>query len=186
MKLSTHDVTKMGISIALAVAAGYALLHVPNFELITSITFLSGLLLGVVRGVFVGAVSMFFFSLFHPLGVPLIPVLIAQILFMALSGFAGGIWRKWIRTHAFHYLYIAGFALTGFLLTLLYDVGTNVAFALSSGLMSQVLKIIAAGLVFSLLHLGTNTILFATLVPTAVKVMKVDKTQTHIDSRMTI
>lgn len=165
----------MGICIALSVAAGYALSHVPNFELITSITFLSGLLLGKIRGVVIGTISMFLFSLFNPLGVPLFPVFIAQIFFMGLSGFAGGMWMTWIRTHPFHSLYIAGLAATGLILTLLYDVGTNVGFALSAGLMSQLFKIIAAGLVFSFIHLVTNTILFATLVPTAAKVMKFGK-----------
>ena len=173
--MHTEEITKIGICIALAVAVGYALHHIPNFELITSTTFLSGFLLGSVRGAFVGTVSMFLFSLFHPYGVPLIPVFIAQILFTGLSGFVGGIWRSWIQTHPPHTLYTAGLAVTGLLLTLLYDVGTNTGIALSTGRLSEVFHFIAGGLVFSFIHLVTNTVLFATLVPTAVRVMEIDK-----------
>ena len=175
MRSPTRDITTVGLCIALAVAAGYAFLHIPNVELITSITFLSGLLLGCLRGALVGTASMILFSLFNPMGVPFVPVLIAQVLFMGLTGFVGGVWTRWIRTYTFRLLSVAGFAGTGFVLTLLYDVGTNTGFALSSGLMSQLFHIIAAGVVFSLIHLVTNTILFATLVPTVVKVMKIDK-----------
>ena len=118
---------------------------------------------------------MFLFSFFNPLGIPFPPVLIAQVLFMGVAGFVGGMWRGWIRRYAFRPVYIGGLAGTGLILTLLYDVGTNVGFALSAGLMSQVLTIIAAGVVFSFIHLVTNTILFGTLIPAIVKVMKIDK-----------
>lgn len=169
----------MGIGIALAVAAGFAFLHVPNLELITTISFLSGLLLGSGRGTFVGAFSMCLFSFFNPLGIPFPPVLIAQVLFMGVAGFAGGMWRRWIRRYAFRPLFIGGLAGTGLILTLLYDVGTNVGFALSAGLMSQLLKIIAGGIVFSFIHVMTNTALFATLIPTVVKVMRIDGGKTE-------
>ena len=175
MRLSTKDITTVGICIALAVAAGFALLHVPNLELITTISFVSGLLLGSGRGTIVGAFSMFLFSFFNPLGIPFPPVLIAQVVFMGVAGFVGGMWRGWLRRYAFRPIYIGGLAGTGLILTLLYDVGTNVGFALSAGLMSQLVKIIAGGIVFSTIHLVTNTALFATLVPTMVKVMKIDK-----------
>ncbi|UCE19218.1 MAG: ECF transporter S component [Gemmatimonadota bacterium] len=179
MKCSTKDITLLGICIALTVAAGFALLHVPNFELITSLTFLSGLFLGSARGTLVGAVSMFLFSFFNPLGVPFIPVLMAQVLFMGVAGFAGGIWRRWVRKSTFCPLNIAGLAGTGLILTLLYDVGTNVGFALSAGFMSQWLKIVAAGVVFSSIHLVTNTALFGTLVPALVRVMKIEGEKTE-------
>jgi uncharacterized membrane protein len=175
MKFSTKDITIVGICIALTVAAGFALLHVPNVELITSLAFLSGLLLGSARGTSVGAVSMFLFSFFNPLGVPFIPVLIAQVLFMGVAGFVGGMWRRWMPKDTLCPLFIVGLAGTGLILTLLYDVGTNVGFALSAGLMSQWMKIVAAGVVFSSIHLVTNTALFATLVPTLVKVMKIGR-----------
>ena len=175
MRFSTKDITTVGICIALAVAGGFALLHVPNCELVTTISFVSGLLLGSARGTCVGALSMLLFSLFNPLGIPFPPVLIAQVLFMGVAGFVGGVWGKWIRRYTFRPLFIGGLAGTGLILTLLYDVGTNVGFALSAGLMSQVLKIIAGGIVFSFIHLVTNTVLFAILVPTMVKVMKIEK-----------
>lgn len=175
MRLATREVTTLGIFIALAVAAGYALLQVPNLELITSITFLAGLSLGIGKGTMVGAVSMFLFSLFNPMGVPFPPVLMAQILFMGLTGFVGGMWRRWIRAHAFKPLFVVGLAVTGFFLTLLYDVGTNAGFALSAGLISQLPKIVAAGVVFSLIHMLTNTLLFAIFIPTAVKVLNIEK-----------
>lgn len=179
MRPSTKDVTTIGICIALAVAAGYALLHVPNVELITSVSFLSGLVLGSLRGALVGTVSMFLYSLFNPLGIPFIPVLIAQVLFMGLAGFVGGLWRMWVRSQIIHPVMIAGLAGTGLILTLFYDVGTNVGFALSAGLMSQVFKIIGAGIAFSFIHLVTNTLLFATLIPATLKVLKIDKVNTE-------
>ena len=171
----TRDITKTGMCIALAVASGYALLHVPNVELITSITFLSGYSLGCARGCAVGAASMFLFSLFNPLGAPFIPVFIAQILFMSVAGLAGGIWRRWTEGRASRILSLVGLAGCGLLLTLFYDVGTNLGFALGAGLVSQALGVIGAGLVFSLIHLVSNTILFATLVPVAARMIRAQR-----------
>jgi uncharacterized membrane protein len=175
MRPSTKEITTIGICIALAVAAGYALIHVPNVELITSISFLSGLLLGSFSGALVGTVSMLLYSLFNPLGVPFIPVLIAQVLFMGLAGFVGGLWRIWMRRLTLRPVMIVGLAGTGLTLTFLYDVGTNVGFALSAGLMSQVVRIIIAGIAFSFIHLVSNTLLFAILIPAVMKVLKIDE-----------
>ena len=170
----TKDVTTTGICIALAVAAGYALLQIPNVELITTISFLAGLFLGSARGLLVGSLSMLIFSLFNPLGVPFIPVLMAQVVFMGLAGFTGGLWKPGIRRSKPHLLTIAGLAGTGLLLTLLYDVGTNAGFALSAGLMAQIVQIVGAGIAFSVIHLVTNTLFFATLVPAVIAAMKTD------------
>lgn len=172
MTSRTRDMTRMGMCIALAVASGYAFLHVPNVELVTSISFLSGYFLGRIRGCLVGAMSMFLFSLFNPLGVPFIPVFIAQVVFMGLAGFAGGMWKRWTEARSFRMIFLMGLAGSGLLLTLLYDAGTNLGFALGAGLFSQTLGIIGAGLVFSLVHVISNTVLFATLVPVAVKMMQ--------------
>lgn len=62
-------------------------------------------------------------------------------------------------------------ALIGFSLTLVYDIGTNLGFAVAFGLISKLPEIVVAGLIFSAVHLVANTIFFAFLIPPVVRVV---------------
>ncbi|MFQ6002638.1 MAG: hypothetical protein ACE5KJ_02720 [Candidatus Zixiibacteriota bacterium] len=170
MMVLTRRVAPVSIFIALAVAAGLALIEIPNVELMSTIVFLSGFFLGFWHGALVGGVSMSLFSTFNPLGVPVFPVLLAQVGIMSFIGFAGGVLRSsGIKVSG--PISMGWLALIGFSLTLVYDIGTNLGFAVAFGLISKLPEIVVAGLIFSAVHLVANTIFFAFLIPPVVRVV---------------
>lgn len=145
------------VLIALAVALGFGLAHVPNVELITLVVFTSGHLLGARIGLVVGAVSMGLYTVLNPLGMPVVPLALAQVAGMALIGLTGGRTRRWIRRGPSW----ARLALCGLAVTLFYDLVTNLVMALSLGMIGQLARVLIAGSAFSLLHMISNTVIFA-------------------------
>ena len=156
--------------IALTVAVGYALISVPNIELVTATIFVAGYLLGPSRGIIVGALAEFLFSLTHPLGPSAPPLLVAQVISMAVVGCVGGLAGRWQHIPGNVIVRILIFAGLGFFLTLMFDVLTTLSFAIFlSGL--SVPKIIATftfGSFFYTIHLVVNTLIFALIVPAIV------------------
>lgn len=156
--------------IALTVAVGYALVYVPNIELVTATIFVAGYLLGPRQGFVVGTLAEFIFGLIHPLGASAPPLLIVQVISMAVVGYAGGIVGQWQYKPNNVTLRILMFAVLGFILTLIFDVLTTLSFAVFiSGL--SVAKIAATftfGSLFYVTHLVANTIIFASIVPVIV------------------
>lgn len=84
--------------LAAVVAVGLVFAFLPNIELITTTVFLGGYLLGVRRGVLVGAVGMLLYVLantaIHGFPVSPLPLLVAQGLGMAAAGLLGALWRR--------------------------------------------------------------------------------------------
>jgi uncharacterized membrane protein len=149
------------IFIALSVALGFSLVHVPNVELVTMMVFLSGLLLGSRSGVTIGFCTMALFTIFNPMGVPVPLVAASQIASMAFIGLAGGLTANWICNSRRW----ARMALVGFICTVFYDLMTNAAMAIAFGLLPRMISVLIAGISFSLLHLASNTIIFAAIGP---------------------
>ncbi len=145
------------VLVALTVALGFALAHVPNVELITLAVFTSGHLLGRKIGMAVGVVSMGLFTALNPMGSPVAPVALAQVTAMALIGALGGQTRSWVQRRP-SWLKLA---LCGLAATLFYDLATNLALALSLGWLPQLRSVLIAGLIFSALHMISNTVIFA-------------------------
>jgi hypothetical protein len=162
---SIRDLAISATFVALAVALGFALVHVPNVELVTLVVFASGYLLGVRRGLIVGLCSMGLFTTFNPLGVPVLPVALAQVSCMGICGWIGGASRRWLDSGTL----LAKLVLLGLVSTLLYDLGTNTAMAISFGLTSKLISVLMAGLAFSFLHLVSNTVIFALAGPFLVR-----------------
>jgi len=92
-----RDLVLCATFVALAVALGFALVHMPNVELVTLVAFMSGYLLGASRGFLIGFISMAFFTILNPLGIPVVPVVAAQVGGMAVIGFVGGLTKRWSR-----------------------------------------------------------------------------------------
>jgi hypothetical protein len=145
------------VLIALAVALGFGLAHVPNVELITLVVFMSGNLLGRKGGLVVGAISMGLFTTLNPMGAPIVPVALAQVTAMAAVGALGGQTRFWVQQGPSW----IKLALCGLVGTLFYDLTTNLALALSLGWLPRLGSILIAGLSFSALHVLSNVVIFA-------------------------
>jgi hypothetical protein len=153
--------------VALCVTIGYLFLAIPNVEMFTAAIFASGFLVGAGLGALIGAISALLFSLFNPYGAPTPPLLIAQITCMALTGAVAGWLRNcgWLARPA--WARAALFGMLGFLLTLIYDVLTTLSFALimTGGEAKKIWASFIFGLGFYGLHLLSNTLIFALLVP---------------------
>jgi hypothetical protein len=145
------------------VAAGLAGVYAepwPNFEVLTLVVFLSGVLLGASWGAWVGALTMLAYSLLNPYG-PAHPLItVSQVVGEVVAGPAGaacaaaGLPARGVGVRA------AVLACAAVLITAWFDFLTNLATGLLYG---QIRMTLIGGLVFSLVHIGTNVLLFVVL-----------------------
>jgi len=167
----TRDVAFIGVYIALILGIGYALFLVP-VELVTATIFMSGILMGRVRGMMVGGIAEFLYSVLNPLGSGLLypTVLIMQVLVMIFVGFCGGMLRSLLMGRSSHRNVMIVCGLAGFVLTLLFDIMASVGFSVAAGFSWKgILGVFTIGTVFHGTRLITNTIVFALLVPPVVR-----------------
>lgn len=163
-----HRVALSGIFVALGVAVGFLLASVPNIELVTFIIFIGGVCLGAFSGAVVGGTTFFLFSLFNPYGIAPLPLLVLQILSGIIIGVSGGmLGRLGIRRLPVPMRFVIGAAF-GFLLTLVYDILTNIGAYIAAGTPDTFWAFIISGLSFSVIHIVSNALIFAVLFPALV------------------
>jgi energy-coupling factor transport system substrate-specific component len=176
MSFSARKLALMGILIALAIALKLPILSIPNVEFLTFVIFSSGFLLGLFEGLLVGVISISIYStLISPYGLPPLPILAAQILSMGLVGLTGGLAsrinkltiKQIPRSNALLFATVIGFF--GLVLTVLYDLLTNLAVAF---VMGQFLPVMFAAIPFALVHIASNLVIFAVLSPVLLKLSK--------------
>ena len=149
----------MALLVAACLAGAYAP-RPPDFEVQTLGIFGAGVLLGARDGALVGGLTMLVYSLLNPYG-PAHPfVTVAQLLGQIPAGVAGGVFAT-LGLHgrpvAVRAIALAGLSL---LLTVWFDLVTNVATGLVLGQMRVVLL---QGIPFALWHTGSNVLLFVLL-----------------------
>ena len=170
--MSTRRIAYTGLFIALAVALGFALVAVPNVEMITATIFIAGWVMGPVMGALVGVIAETIYSGMNPVGSGFLfpPLLIAQVISYGFIGFAGGVLRRGeIFFLASKPGYIA-LGTAGALLTLLYDVLTTLSYPFSAGFTgAQIWTTLIAGLGLSAVHVVVNFFIFSILVPQILK-----------------
>ncbi|MFH1851287.1 MAG: hypothetical protein ABIA75_02990 [Candidatus Neomarinimicrobiota bacterium] len=166
--MSLTKLVKASIFTALAIGAGYALLLVPNVELVMAIVFAAGLWLGAGWGLLVGMTAEFIFSVMHPLGSGLAvpPLLLAQVVSVGLTGLTGGLLRTWLLYPSGTRFRNIALGLIGLVLTFIYDSLTTLSFPLAAGFdWPQTVAIYLSGLGFTVLHQVSNTIIFSLGIP---------------------
>ncbi len=168
MEKNERRIIQTALFIALSVALGFLLAGVPNIELMTITVFLSGIILGSGRGMTVGVLSIFIFSISNPYGPPPPQLLAAQIAGYTLAGLAGGLLRVPLMKRGKRAVLIS--ALAGLLVTLLYDLFTTAATALVAlgpgGFLGGIAGFFLTGALFVAVHALSNTALFSiTIVP---------------------
>jgi len=170
-KNSTFKIASVSIMSALAVVSGYALSVIPNVELMSFIIFISGFLMGVWEGVVVALVSTLIYTIWNPWGPPLLPISLAQIMCEVVIGFSGGIYGRRKSEKKESTLVIEA-AILGAVLTLFYDIITNVAFAIAFGLVNEMIYVLLMGIWYSAFHIFTNAMIFGTLTLPVYKAFK--------------
>jgi hypothetical protein len=171
---STRKALLASLLICATVVLGQALAGIPNVELMTLAVFVAGYLLGRGLGMVVGAISMALHSFFNPLGAALPPLLATQVAAFAVVGLAGAAIGPPIMALKRRSVASLACGLSGFLLTLLYDLLTNVGAFFSitgSDASPDLVTFVAAGMVFTLMHVVWNTVLFAVVLTPVLMVL---------------
>lgn len=152
---------------AVGIAAGRLMAGVPNVEFMTLVVFLGGAFCGARAGAAIGSLVMLAHSLLNPLGPAPPPLLLAQVAGYAAAGLGGGFFVRGLRLSG-PWGVLAG-AAAGFAVTVVYDALTTLATAFvalgAAGFREGLGGIVVAGIVFSAIHVGVNTALFAVAVP---------------------
>jgi hypothetical protein len=144
---------------ALSIGTNYAMYGLWNIKPMDFIVFIGGFCFGPVIGASVGMISWAVYGTLNPQGFVL-PVLLATMFSETIYGIAGGLLRKELtafkgergRTSVF-------FALVGALLTVAYDVITNVVFGLAVG-WNVVFAVVVGFVPFGLAHEISNLVFF--------------------------
>ncbi len=167
MELSLQDYRRfalMSLWTGLIATVGFVFALIPNLELVTLSAFLGGVALGASRGMMVAMLGEAIFSALNPVGSGLgFPILyLFQIVSVGLSGLLGGWLRYPLQKLKNHLVLAVSFGVIGFVLTLVFDSLTALSFPLSAGLTEGTLwATLTTGLVFFVMHMSSNTILFA-------------------------
>jgi len=150
---------RIGIFSALAIGMNFPLLAIPNIETFSLGLFLAGLFLGLSEGLAVAIVAGFIFILFNPNGPQTILLVgLAQEAGFILFAFFGSLLRKiLLAPHLDKLIAIIIMAGSGLILTLIYDLATNLVFAVLFGPFWPAL---IGGLSFSLIHILSNIVIF--------------------------
>jgi hypothetical protein len=170
--MDLNKLVRASIFTALAIGLGFSLIMVPNIELISVIVFLAGLTLGIGWGVLVGGTAELIFSVLNPFGSGLVfpPLLLSQVFSMITIGAAGGVLRPVFFKREFAAKSITGLAITGFILTFIFDSLTTLSYPFSAGFdLPQTIGIYISGIGFTILHQISNAIIFTIGVPSVVK-----------------
>ena len=128
----------------------------PNIEATSLITFFVGVVFGNVAGGLFGALVMFVNGFLSPWGFAGL-VLPFQIVGMGIVGAAGGVFGRYGVAGSTNRVVLES-AIFGSFLTLIYDLITNMGVALISNV--PIVLALIAGVVFSIVHIVSNTLLF--------------------------
>lgn len=151
-------------TVLIAVSLGIQLApRPPNVEFTSLFAFLAGILYGSLTGGFFGGFVMFVNGFLSPWGFAglMMPF---QIVGMATTGFAGGIYKRYV-VGAHSTQVCAEVAVLGAFLTLSYDIITNAGVAGSLMLTGtpphiSLITAFSMGAPFSLVHIASNIVLF--------------------------
>ncbi|HEY2956235.1 MAG TPA: hypothetical protein VGK89_13435 [Candidatus Eisenbacteria bacterium] len=133
---------------------------IPNFEVLTFTAFCAGILLGARDGALTAAIMMLVFSLLNPYGAAQPLITVSQVVGEIGAGVAGGVLASVAIARTPAPVRALTLALTGAVVTLFFDLVTNLA---TGYLLGQVRLTLLGGIPFSLWHVGTNVALFAAI-----------------------
>ena len=155
------DLSLITVLTALCVGGSYALIGIPNVNVMDVVVFVTGFAFGIPIGVSVGVLTWAVYGAINPLGYSL-PIWITTMLTQSLFGLTGGlVGRGTPSSMKGHFSLEMG--LWGLLLTIIYDLITNLAFAAVFNV--PVLAAIVSGWLippwFGILHEVSNFLLFS-------------------------
>ena len=169
--MELNNWVKAAIFAATAIGLGFMFMLVPNIEFISVTIFLSGITLGARFGLIIGSTSMMIYSILNPMGSGLIylPLLVGQTLGMSVIGLLGAFFRK-VTKYFPEKLIVIFSGIAGFICSLWYDGITTIAYPISAGYgWNETLAYAVSGLLFTFLHIISNTLIFSFVVTNYLK-----------------
>lgn len=149
------------VIVALCLGSNYALSSIPNFKIMDFLVFISGWIFGPGIGASTGILVWMIYGVINPYGFVL-QVWLATMFSEAIYGLAGGILGKKISLSNPSSDYLGVSVLlgaAGFILTLVYDFFTNIAYAVAFGV--PIIVAIVMGVPFTIVHEISNAAVFA-------------------------
>ncbi len=165
--MNTRTTALTALFAALAAAVGFIFVAIPNLEFITATIFIGGAVLGIRRGMIAGGMGELIFSLLNPYGMPALPILLSQVMVMALVGGTGGVFYRVVGGGSWGWRGYLACGAVGMVLTALFDLLTTLSFALFmfGWEWRKIAANLLTGLSFYLFHIIINTLSFAVVVP---------------------
>ncbi len=164
-KLSSRDLCVIAVLTALCVGVSYALIGVPNVNVMDLVVFVTGFVFGAPIGVATGVLAWFVYGAINPLGFNA-PIWLATMVGEAAFGVVGGVLGRMSYKDAgkpFNaFRFSCEMALWGLIVTIIYDLFTNLVYAFSFKI--PIVAAIVAGWFlppwFGILHGVSNLLLF--------------------------
>ena len=158
--MQTLKIAIIACLVALSIGTNYALAGVWNVKLMDFIVFVGGFCFGPVVGVLVGVISWAVYGTLNPQGF-MLPIWLATMFSETIYGITGGLLRKGLGNNLKGERWKASifFAWIGALLTLVYDVVTNVVFGLTVG-WNVIFAVVVGFIPFGLVHEASNLFFF--------------------------
>ena len=152
-KISPRKIALVAVLSATAIATNYLTIGTLNVKLMDLIVFTAGYILGSGLGAFTGGLVWLVYGTINPFGFSL-PVFVSTVVGEAMFGAAGGLFSGKGSGVGFD----SWAAVTGFLLTFVYDLFTNIVFGVTTGISIQFALI--TGIPFMLAHTVSNAVFF--------------------------
>ena len=140
---------------ASAIATNYLMIGALNVKLMDLIVFTSGYIMGSWLGALTGALVWLVYGTINPFGFSL-PIFASTVLGETIFGIAGGLFSRQESNTGLGFDPWA--AITGFLLTFVYDLFTNIVSGVTAGVPIPLALI--TGIPFTLAHMISNTVFF--------------------------
>jgi len=155
----TKKISVIVMMSAACIGSNYAMLGVLNVKFMDVLVFITGLAFGSSMGMAVGFLSWAIYGLINPYGV-VMPILVATATMESVYGLVGGLLGRQGGKIIHSNPIVAGvqYAIVGLVLTLIYDLVTNVVFAVTFGINLSVALI--GGIPFTMAHTLSNVGLF--------------------------
>jgi len=158
--LNSRKVSLIAVTVAASLGSNYILIGVANVKIMDLLVFISGFIFGSLIGASVGVLIWAIYGVLNPYGfVP--QIWFATMLSESVYGVVGGILGKSLSIASpsnNKILLSILFGAVGFLLTFIYDLATNIAFALTFNV--PLIAALITGVPFALIHQASNAVLF--------------------------
>lgn len=152
-KINPRKIALVAVLAATAIATNYLMIGTLNVKLMDLIVFTAGYILGSGLGALTGGLVWLVYGTINPFGFSL-PVFVSTVIGEAMFGIAGGFFSGKGSGVGFD----SWAAVTGFLLTFVYDLFTNVVSGITAGIPIQLALI--TGIPFMLAHTVSNAVFF--------------------------